>query len=364
MSRETFLRDHGLPENFIERNNTLNEELVTVRNFKANTIIVKEGELGDSMFIILRGQVSVKSCGYHHVIRDKGSLIGEQAFLEKNQKRTATIETIGSGELLEITYKQIKYKLSINEQLTFYQKLSKTLSNKLAEATGGRADLEDRIQTGDELLNKFVPQTGIGFARAVVLGENNPSTFGYESKAIIWFSDIAGFSQLSNGKSPKEVAELISQLLGSQTDIIYKFGGEIDKYIGDGLMAFWLLKDQDDIPKKVEQAIKASLEARSSIIKLAEDLKLAIGIRIGLHIGDVMVGSFGTADRFSYTLLGEAVNDASRYEQCKDKELTDVRLSDKLYEELNNHCLKSKFNPISRSFTMKEQTFNAHTLKE
>ena len=340
-----------------------------VRSYGNDQEIFFEGTLGSKAYIILAGCVRIYSGETHLACRREDEIVGEQVLFQKDGKRTASAKSLGHTRLLEFEQSDIQ-KLDINDQLPFWLWYSRALSKKLAEATLGRVDIDGLRAKDEGLLRKFVPSSGIDAARTALLDRDNVGKFYKSVVAIIWFSDLTGFSFATNGKEPNYVANMISTLLGEQIKLIEQSGGEIDKLMGDGLMAFWLLPDDEDISTEdistiVQKAVKSALAVNETIPKLASENEWPVGIRIGMHVGDVVVGSFGTENRFSYTILGEAVNSASRYEQVKDEKLGTVRISPDVFCRLpKNSEEKQRFLATPHPFNIKGHSFKTHVLKE
>ena len=335
-----------------------------VRSYGNDQEIFFEGTLGSKAYIILAGCVRIYSGETHLACRREDEIVGEQVLFQKDGKRTASAKSLGHARLLEFEQSDIK-KLEIEDQLPFWLWYSKALSKKLAEATRGRVDIDGLRAKDEELLRKFVPSSGIDAARTALLDRDNVENLYKPFTAIIWFSDLTGFSSATKGKEPNYVANMISTLLGEQIKLIEQSGGEIDKLMGDGLMAFWLLPDGEDISPIVQKAVKSALAVNETIPELASKNKWSVGIRIGMHVGGVVVGNFGTENRFSYTILGEAVNSASRYEQVKCEEFGTVRISPDVFCQLpENSKEKRRFSKTPHPFNVKGHTFETHVLKE
>ena len=133
----------------------------------------------------------------------------------------------------------------------------------------------------------------------------------------VMFTDIVGFSGLSEGMSATEVAELLNHHFTMIGSCIDDQGGTIDKYIGDSVMAFWGAPEK--LKNRAERACQAALDIARTIRddnarRRAKGLP-PIGIRIGIHTGDVTVGNIGTPERINYTIIGDAVNIGVRLEQ-------------------------------------------------
>ncbi len=138
------------------------------------------------------------------------------------------------------------------------------------------------------------------------------------------FCDVRGFTTISEQfkGNPQGLTSLINRFLTPMTDIILEKGGTIDKYMGDCIMAFW--NAPLDVPNHAEQACSTSLQMYHDLEFLNQDLKreaerenrpfYPLKIGIGLNTGDCVVGNMGSEQRFDYSVLGDAVNLASRLE--------------------------------------------------
>lgn len=140
---------------------------------------------------------------------------------------------------------------------------------------------------------------------------------GEKRDMTILFSDIRGFTTLSESLEPEELTRILNAYLSAMTPSILEEKGTIDKFIGDAIMAFWnaplFVKDH------TTHAVKAALGMEKALEEFnkTHDTKLAVGI--GIHRGNVIVGNVGSQERVNYTVLGDAVNLASRIEGLTKK---------------------------------------------
>ena len=164
--------------------------------------------------------------------------------------------------------------------------------------------------------------------------QKNPSLLklGGERKELTFmFSDIRGFTPISESMkdNPEELTRYVNKFLTAMTDIILKNGGTIDKYMGDCIMAFW--NAPIDCKNHRELAVKSAIEMKTKLDqmnKTAEfDPPLKIGI--GLNTGDCLVGNMGSEQRFDYSVIGDAVNLASRLEGVSKYYDTTIIISEK-----------------------------------
>lgn len=142
---------------------------------------------------------------------------------------------------------------------------------------------------------------------------------GESREVSVLFSDIRGFTSLSENRSPQEVVSLLNRYFTLQVAVVFKHGGSLDKFIGDCIMAFWGAPLDD--AKHAEHAVSAALEMAEVLQDFKKELKQESGDRdadfdvgIGIHSGPAVVGLIGSDQRKEYTAIGDTVNLASRIE--------------------------------------------------
>ncbi|MFB3047443.1 MAG: CHASE2 domain-containing protein [Acidiferrobacterales bacterium] len=165
-----------------------------------------------------------------------------------------------------------------------------------------------------QIFNRFLDPRVV--AGLVDQGETTSSLSGQKREVTILFSDIRGFTTLSEEQPPQAIVDLLNRYFASQVEVIYQHQGTLDKYMGDGIMAFW--GAPTDQPK---HALGAVMAARDMVVAL-EAFRKELGeagedfdIGIGIHTGEVVVGFIGSPEhRQDYTVIGDTVNTASRIE--------------------------------------------------
>lgn len=140
---------------------------------------------------------------------------------------------------------------------------------------------------------------------------------GGEKKIIsIFFSDLQGFTSMSEALSPEGLISMLNEYTSAMTDIIMEEGGTVDKYIGDAIVAFW--NAPHDVPDHAERAVRSALRCQHKLAAMRPALRERIGrdlfMRVGLNTGHAIVGNMGSRSRFNYTMIGDAVNLSSRLE--------------------------------------------------
>jgi adenylate cyclase len=141
---------------------------------------------------------------------------------------------------------------------------------------------------------------------------------GEELRAVLWFSDLRDFTGMSERLPASEVLELLNNYLQLVGDALGANGGEILKFIGDGVMGYFPAEDALFLPMVTGQALAAARRLIADI-EAANEARAAGGLDplrfgVGLHVGDVTFGNVGTQDRLDFTVIGPAVNRASRLE--------------------------------------------------
>ncbi|MBI4828335.1 MAG: adenylate/guanylate cyclase domain-containing protein [Nitrospinae bacterium] len=152
---------------------------------------------------------------------------------------------------------------------------------------------------------------------AQMLAEPERLTLGGEKRKLtVLFADLEGFTSLSEAMEPRALVAALNEYTTLSADIIMRYDGTLDKYIGDAVMAFWGAPlDQDD---QAARALLAALELQRGMVRLRQSLTERglppVSARVGVNLGECVVGNMGSAQRFDYTALGDAVNLASRLE--------------------------------------------------
>jgi adenylate cyclase len=153
---------------------------------------------------------------------------------------------------------------------------------------------------------------------------------GEERELTLLFADLANFTTMSEKLAPRAVVAVLGKYFDSMSTVIYRHGGTVDKYIGDGIMAFWGAPLPDE--RHAEHALNAAVDMQRRFAKLARRLGRKGGpvmsMRIGIHTGNVIVGNVGSRARFAYTAIGDAVNLASRLEGANKAYGTSILLSE------------------------------------
>lgn len=159
---------------------------------------------------------------------------------------------------------------------------------------------------------------------------------GEKRELSIFFSDLAGFTGMSERLDPERLTLLLNEYLSAMTDLILESGGTIDKYEGDAIIAFWNAPlSQGD---HAARAVQTALRCQERLAELRPDFKARFGcelfMRIGINTGPVVVGNLGSAQRFDYSILGDNANIAARLEGVNKEFGTEILISEACRSQL------------------------------
>ncbi|HEX6992480.1 MAG TPA: adenylate/guanylate cyclase domain-containing protein, partial [Gemmatimonadales bacterium] len=172
---------------------------------------------------------------------------------------------------------------------------------------------------------------------AEIAGSEGSLAPGGERRLLtVMFSDIRGFTTLSETMPPEEVAQLLSDYFSEMVDIIFAHGGTLDKFIGDAIMALWGAPARHD--DDADRALAAAVDMQDAVASLNQRWRARgrpeVGIGIGINHGDVFAGNIGSPRRLEYTVLGDAVNIASRL--CAQARAGDILVGE-AFRNVVNH---------------------------
>jgi len=166
--------------------------------------------------------------------------------------------------------------------------------------------------------------------------QKNPDALTLGGKRVeltVLFSDIRGFTTISEASTPEEVVALLNEYLTKMTEVVFKYEGTLDKFIGDAVMAFWSapLLQSDHAKRAVFCAIDMMEELAKLQKKWRAEKRPIIDIGIGVNTGDMIVGNMGSIERMDYTVIGDNVNLGSRLETLNKEFATHIIISESTY---------------------------------
>ncbi len=211
----------------------------------------------------------------------------------------------------------------------FNLEASDNIPSSLIEVNAMSAYFED-MKKGLKSFEKYVPKD---LVEQLIMMDKEAVLGGEERDLTVFFSDIAGFTAISESLTPEQLVENLGYYFKEVGQVILQHQGTVDKYIGDAVMAFW------NAPKEIKNhavtACHASLEVQRTILKVSQYLKRhgkpGFPTRIGLNTGKVIVGNMGSERRMNYTVIGDNVNLASRVEGLNKYYGTQIIITESTY---------------------------------
>ena len=194
--------------------------------------------------------------------------------------------------------------------------------------------LSDRLRREALVLSNFQRYFSPDLAKQIADHGEEVKLGGSKRDVVILFSDIRGFTTMSEKMDPDDVAVMLREYFTEMVEIIFRHGGTLDKFIGDAIMALWgaPFGSEDDADK----AMRAAIDMQRKLVELnehwAQTAKPKVQIGIGINFGTVFAGNIGSEQRLEYTVLGDAVNTASRL--CSNAGKGEIMVSDMLFQRL------------------------------
>ncbi|MBS0234244.1 MAG: cyclic nucleotide-binding domain-containing protein [Proteobacteria bacterium] len=367
---QRFCPDPGLVKSALERVGMAER----MRWLTDGKYLCQKGDAADCYWLICQGQIRVEDEDTLVVTRQAGEIVGEQAFFRIGNDpkslpaRGSALKASGDAHVLRID-RALVHEMGSDEKAAWNETICRVLSAKLDEATHQRVGLHKDRATFQTLIERFVCSEGHEAALAALTNAGMRGPITPEAcDAVMWFSDIAGFSSFALKLPPKEAGEIVRAIMDVQAEEIASTGGQIDKFMGDGLMAFWRGPDAQRLDAACTSALTAAHRTATRLDELFKTRGIPLDIRIGLHAGRVILGDFGGSDRIAFTAIGDTVNAAARYEQASKRSdgssLGRVRASPAVFSRVSDASLLAHFEEQPAAFEDKHgRSFEVHVTK-
>ena len=225
-------------------------------------------------------------------------------------------------------------------------------------------DITERVTSQkkiEELTAKLSKYLSPQVYQSIFSGKQNVKIEAYRKKLTVFFSDIKGFTELTDRLEPEVLSSLLNSYLNEMSKIALKYGGTIDKFIGDAILIFFGDPESKGDKEDAKACVLMALEMRERmkyLRKLWEDQGISnpLDIRIGINTGYCNVGNFGSEDRLDYTIIGGEVNLASRLESSA--EIGQILISDETYALIKKDIFCEKKDKINvKGIAHKIQTY-------
>jgi adenylate cyclase len=198
------------------------------------------------------------------------------------------------------------------------------------------SQLVERVRREAVVLSNFQRYFAPDLAQQIAGAEGEVQLGGAKRDVVVLFSDIRGFTPLSEQMTPDEIAALLTDYFSEMVDVVFAFGGTLDKFIGDAVMALWgaPLARADDADQAVRAAIAMQRRVDWLNAEWSRQGRRTIGVGIGMNAGEVFAGNIGSDMRLEYTVIGDAVNTASRL--CDQARAGEILISQELFGRLTD----------------------------
>ena len=204
----------------------------------------------------------------------------------------------------------------------------------------------ERLRREALVLSNFQRYFAPNLAAQIAQQEGAVQLGGRKRPVVIFFSDIRGFTPMSEAMGPDEIATLLTEYFTEMVEIVFENSGTLDKFMGDAIMALWgaPIAHEDD----ADRAMRCALDQLNALEKLNVKWKEAgrpqLGIGIGINFGEVFAGNIGSDRRLEYTVIGDAVNTANRL--CSTAGPNEILISEPFYQQLKQPPKVEALEPI------------------
>lgn len=199
-----------------------------------------------------------------------------------------------------------------------------------------------------ELSNQLSRYAPLQLWQAIMRGETHAKLEYKRKKITIFFSDIQGFTEVSENLIPDDLAFLLNDYLSHMTEIAKQYGGTIDKFMGDAILIFFGDPDSQGVEQDAKKCIDMSIAMRQQMKFLRERwLKMgypALHIRMGISTGYCHVGNYGAVHRMTYTIVGRDANLAARLQSIA--KIDEILISDSTYRLIKDNYLCTPKQPV------------------
>jgi adenylate cyclase len=208
------------------------------------------------------------------------------------------------------------------------------------------SQLSERIRREAMVLSNFQRYFSPNLAAQIASQQAAVQLRGDKKPVVIFFSDIRGFTTMSETMSPDSIATLLTEYFTEMVDIVFEHGGTLDKFMGDAIMALWgaPIAHEDDADRAMQCALDQLTVLETMNEKWKTQGRPAVGIGIGINFGEVFAGNIGSNRRLEYTVIGDAVNVASRL--CSSAGPNEILISEAFFRALKRPPRVEALEPI------------------
>lgn len=315
---------------------TIRSECGEYFEFSRNDNLLTSTKRSDDLWIVISGSFSAVRQGTYVAKVEPGCIIGDLIRLAENYRDGLEVLADRPSAVIRLNGRKLSNIMVQPAQAAAWNHyLALSLANKLGDSNQNFVDFAENLNDNEQLLKRFASKFSLSRVRAYLRGDANRFE---KVNSLVWFSDLVGFGDQIAELDPEDVGGVTRKLLQHQSDAVEQAGAHLDKFMGHGLMAYWVEEVDALPPQTITRAVETALEVCESIPVLASNFGLELRIRIGMHLGTAIAGNFGNESRIAHTLVGADVNLAARYEHIRpvdnSESLGPVRISPQLFSHL------------------------------
>lgn len=304
--------------------------------FRRGEDVLTAGTISTDIWIVVSGSFSVIKDDFYLGVIGPGDVIGEVVLLAASY--SSNLQIIADRPSTAVKLSRAKMANILEEPMNaaaWNHYLAISVTHKLGSINDSYMNFASKLLEKERLLNNFVSEFSLSHVRSHLRGD---ATNFEKVNSLVWFSDLVGFSTQIMDLDIETAGEATRELMQIQAEKLVNAGAYLDKFMGDGVMAYWIDESSEIGSETAKSAIRVAFEISALIPQVAKKYDLDLDIRIGMHSGMAIAGDFGCATRIAHTLIGSDVNLAARYEQVRSKDennpLGPVRISPDVFDLL------------------------------
>ncbi|MCE5336127.1 MAG: FHA domain-containing protein [Desulfobacteraceae bacterium] len=297
-----------------------------------------------------KDQVVISSTLVQRVREEKAGLISADALADERFQNALSIvsQKVRSSMAVPILYEEDLLGIMIIESsaaVMAYSKKDLLLFTNIAHQTANlikMAEMAKRIEAEAVTRERFQRLLSPDLAEMVVSGKLKVEKGGENRTATVLFSDIRGFTSMCENMTPAEVLAMLNEHFEIMVEIAFRYEGTVDKFVGDMIMVVWgapVAHSDDPV-----RALRAALEMQAALEEYNKSAQREIRVGIGVNTDELVAGYIGSSRTMSYSVLGDAVNIASRL--CSAAGPGQILISDNTYRQVKDCFEVEVLNPI------------------
>jgi adenylate cyclase len=332
-----------------------------VMNVDRVSILLLEALTGELVPRISRGRTAQSSASKHvpqsiarKVVEDRVAILSDNTAADERFKgKSILIQSVRSAMCTPLMGTDQKvlgilYVDNLTATHSFSDDDLKFLIafGSLAAVAIENSQRSERLRREALVLSNFQRYFAPNLAAQIAQQESAVQLGGQKRPVVIFFSDIRGFTSMSEAMGPDDIATLLTEYFTEMVEIVFEHGGTLDKFMGDAIMALWgaPIAHEDD----AQRAIACALDQLNALEKLNAKWKAQgrreVGVGIGINFGEVFAGNIGSDRRLEYTVIGDAVNTASRL--CSSAGPNEILISEPFFRQLTQPPEVETLEPI------------------